>query len=58
MSCVLGFDYIGYAMGILSSLFNQFILQLHSTGLSRVLLNAAISVLSNLYDNEAENICN
>ncbi|KAL5344958.1 Lysophospholipase 1 [Pseudogymnoascus australis] len=52
-SCVRGFDQIGYVMGTSSSLFNQFILQLNSTGLSGVLLNAAMSALSNL--NESEN---
>jgi lysophospholipase len=36
-SCVRGFDQIGYVMGTSSSLFNQFILQLNSTGLSGVL---------------------
>jgi lysophospholipase len=52
-SCVRGFDQIGYVMGTSSSLFNQFILQLNSTGLSGVLLTAAMSALSNL--NESEN---
>jgi lysophospholipase len=52
-SCVRGFDQIGYVMGTSSSLFNQFILQLNSTGLSGVLLTAAMAALSNL--NESEN---
>ncbi|KFY12255.1 hypothetical protein V492_03996 [Pseudogymnoascus sp. VKM F-4246] len=52
-NCVRGFDQIGYVMGTSSSLFNQFILQLNSTGLSGVLLKAAQSALSNF--NESEN---
>lgn len=52
-TCVRGFDQFGYVMGTSSSLFNQFILQLNSTGASGVLLNAAMSALSNL--NESEN---
>jgi lysophospholipase len=51
-SCVRGFDQIGYVMGTSSSLFNQFILQLNSTGLSGVLLSAAMSALSSLNSSE------
>ncbi|VVT54599.1 uncharacterized protein SAPINGB_P004156 [Magnusiomyces paraingens] len=47
-TCVLGFDQAGFTMGTSSSLFNQFILQINSTGISGILRKLAESILSDL----------
>lgn len=47
-SCVTGFDNGGFILGTSSSLFNQFILQLNSTGISGVVYKLAHSILTDL----------
>uniref|UniRef100_A0A060TBV8 Lysophospholipase n=1 Tax=Blastobotrys adeninivorans TaxID=409370 RepID=A0A060TBV8_BLAAD len=46
--CVNGFDNAGFIMGTSSSLFNQFILQLNSTGVEGVVYDMAHSILNDL----------
>lgn len=46
--CISGFDNGGYTIGTSATLFNQFILQLNSTGVSGVLLELAQSILEDL----------
>jgi lysophospholipase len=47
-TCYAGFDNAGFTMGTSSSLFNQFILQLNSTGLSGVVYDLALDLLTDL----------
>lgn len=47
-TCVRGFDQAGFVMGTSSSLFNQFILQLNSTGVSGVVYDLATKILKKL----------
>ncbi|KAF5119326.1 hypothetical protein DV495_004810 [Geotrichum candidum] len=47
-SCVTGFDNGGFVLGTSSSLFNQFLLRLNSTGVSGVIYRLAHSILENL----------
>ncbi|KAF5118609.1 hypothetical protein DV454_000436 [Geotrichum candidum] len=47
-SCVTGFDNAGFVLGTSSSLFNQFLLRLNSTGVSGVIYRLAHSILENL----------
>ncbi|GMM33242.1 lysophospholipase [Saccharomycopsis crataegensis] len=46
--CIGGFDNAGFIMGTSSSLFNQFLLQLNSTGLSGTLYTLAEKILSSI----------
>lgn len=46
--CIGGFDNAGYVMGTSSSLFNQFILQLNSTGVSGVVYDLAHKLLDKI----------
>lgn len=46
--CIAGFDNAGFVLGTSSSLFNQFILQLNTTGLSGVVYNLIEDFLENL----------
>ncbi|CAN6601461.1 lysophospholipase 3 [Trichomonascus vanleenenianus] len=46
--CVRGFDQAGFVLGTSSSLFNQFILQLNSTGVSGVVYDLAEDILKKL----------
>ncbi|KAF5100654.1 hypothetical protein D0Z00_001166 [Geotrichum galactomycetum] len=47
-SCVTGFDNSGFVLGTSSSLFNQFLLQLKSTGITGVLYILAYKILEGL----------
>lgn len=47
-ACVTGFDNGGFVLGTSSSLFNQFLLRLNSTGVSGVLYKLAHNILENL----------
>lgn len=47
-ACVAGFDNGGFILGTSSSLFNQFILRLNSTGVSGTLYKLANSILTDL----------
>lgn len=47
-TCVIGYDNSGFFMGTSSSLFNQFILRLNSSGVSGVLYKLASAILSDL----------
>lgn len=51
-ACVVGFDQAGFAMGTSSSLFNQFILQINETGVNGVLYKLAMSILTDLDEDE------
>ncbi|KAF5100653.1 hypothetical protein D0Z00_001165 [Geotrichum galactomycetum] len=51
-SCVTGFDNGGFIFGTSSSLFNQFLLQLNSTGVSGVLYKLANSILENIDEDD------
>lgn len=55
--CVVGFDNFGFVMGTSSSLFNQFILQLNSSGLDipSILTNAITDILKDL-SNDSDDI--
>lgn len=46
--CIAGFDNAGFILGTSSSLFNQFILQLNSTGVSGVVYDLAEHLLTDL----------
>jgi lysophospholipase len=48
--CIAGFDNAGYIMGTSSSLFNQFILQLNTTGVSGVVYDLAEKLLKKIGD--------
>lgn len=48
--CIAGYDNGGFVMGTLSSLFNQFLLQLNTTGLSGILLELVQGVLTDVLD--------
>ncbi|RDW81347.1 lysophospholipase family protein [Aspergillus mulundensis] len=52
-TCVRGFDNAGFVMGTSSSLFNQFFLQLNSTGLPDFLTNVIGDILADI--GEADN---
>jgi lysophospholipase len=47
-TCVAGFDNAGFVLGTSSSLFNQFILQLNSTGVEGILKDLAEDILTDL----------
>lgn len=47
-TCVLGFDNSGFMMGTSSSLFNQFILRLNSSGVTGSLYKLASKILTGL----------
>ncbi|KIW94657.1 uncharacterized protein Z519_04634 [Cladophialophora bantiana CBS 173.52] len=49
--CVVGFDNAGFLMGTSSTLFNQLILQLNSTGIPDALRNLVADLLTDLGDN-------
>ncbi|KAJ9269893.1 hypothetical protein DTO212C5_4067 [Paecilomyces variotii] len=52
-SCVRGFDNAGYVMGTSSTLFNQFLLQINSTGLPSFLKDIFTKILEDIgQDNE------
>lgn len=51
-SCYNGFDNAGFIMGTSSSLFNQFLLQLNSTGLTGKLLSLANKILTTLSNDD------
>lgn len=51
-TCIAGFDNASFMMGTSSSLFNQFLLQLNSTGISGTLYNVAQNILSKIDDEE------
>lgn len=51
-ACVAGFDNGGFILGTSSSLFNQFILRLNSTGVSGVLYKLAQSILTDLSEDD------
>lgn len=46
--CIAGFDQAGYVMGTSSTLFNQFLLQINSTGLSSVVSDAVTDILKDV----------
>jgi len=46
--CVRGFDNVGFMMGTSSTLFNQFLLQVNSTGLSGLLGDAVTAILKRI----------
>lgn len=50
--CVRGFDNAGFMMGTSSTLFNEFILELNTTGLSGVLYDAAEALLTKFGESE------
>lgn len=54
-TCVHGFDNAGFIVGTSSSLFNQFILQLNSTGVTGVVYDLAHSILKRL-DKDSDDI--
>lgn len=54
-TCVHGFDNAGFVVGTSSSLFNQFILQLNSTGVTGVVYDLAHSILKRL-DKDSDDI--
>lgn len=49
-ACVQGFDNAGFIIGTSATLFNQFILQLNSSGVTGVIYDAAQDILSNIGD--------
>ncbi|VUG19152.1 PLB1 [Brettanomyces bruxellensis] len=51
-SCIAGFDNAGFVFGTSSTLFNQILLQLNTTGLSGTIYNLIESFLENLSDDE------
>ncbi|OWB74343.1 hypothetical protein B5S31_g4132 [[Candida] boidinii] len=51
-TCIAGFDNTGYVFGTSSTLFNQFILQLNTTGISGVLEDIITYFLKDLSDDE------
>ena len=51
-ACFTGFDNGGFVLGTSSSLFNQFILRLNSTGVTGVLYRLAQSILTNLDEDD------
>ncbi|KAK9238356.1 lysophospholipase catalytic domain-containing protein [Lipomyces kononenkoae] len=51
-TCVMGLDNAGFVMGTSATLFNQFLLQLNSTGIEGVLYDAAQSVLEDMSSHE------
>ncbi|KAK9318534.1 lysophospholipase catalytic domain-containing protein [Lipomyces starkeyi] len=53
-TCVMGYDNAGFIIGTSSTLFNQFLLQLNSTGIEGILYDAAEAVLQNLSSNEKD----
>ena len=53
-SCVRGFDNAGYVMGTSSSLFNQFLLQVNSTGLPDVIQKALTKILSTIGEDQED----
>lgn len=53
-TCIAGFDNAGFVMGTSSSLFNQFILQLNSTGITGIVYNLAQSILQDLGSDSAD----
>jgi lysophospholipase len=52
--CVRGFDNAGFAMGTLSSLFNQFLLQVNNTAIPTWLKDDVISVLTDVGEANAD----
>ncbi|CCH44458.1 lysophospholipase [Wickerhamomyces ciferrii] len=53
-SCVAGFDNAGFVMGTSSSLFNQFILQLNTTGITGIVYDIIEDFLQNLSDDNED----
>ncbi|ODV81074.1 uncharacterized protein CANTADRAFT_62597 [Suhomyces tanzawaensis NRRL Y-17324] len=51
-TCVQGFDNAGYIMGTSSSLFNQFLLQINTTGLSSRITSVISGLLSDISKDE------
>ncbi|KAK7204722.1 lysophospholipase 1 precursor [Myxozyma melibiosi] len=47
-ACVKGFDNAGFVIGTSATLFNQFILQLNSSGVSGLVYDAAVDILSDI----------
>ncbi|KAH6696424.1 lysophospholipase catalytic domain-containing protein [Leptodontidium sp. MPI-SDFR-AT-0119] len=52
VTCVRGFDQVGFVMGTSSSLFNQFLLQINSTDIPDKLNHALTSTLERIGSNE------